>query len=135
MIVHCVTNRGSALPGPYLAPSLGLTPRTKFNLTPRKDYVVYGIDEVNERTYYFICDDQYLYYPMRIPAPLFQVTNIAPSHCWITKNQANGLRATGFREWATDASFFERLVDGGTEERAIFERYKKLIDKENNFTG
>ena len=91
MKIRCVANTGASLPEHYLDPSGGYTKDLKFGLTIGKEYVVYAFYERQGQVWYYIADDQYMYYPMQNPAPLFEVVDDRLSKYWRFKLWENGL--------------------------------------------
>ena len=80
--------------------------------------------------WYYICDDNYTYYPMQHPAPLFEVIDDRLSSYWRFKCYPNGLIRLAFEECLTDPYFYDKLTDQEEREVLIFDKIKQLIDNE-----
>ena len=130
MRIRCLATTGNHLPAAYLAAPLGLTNRTEFDLTVGKEYVVYAIDTIDDRTYFFICADSFTNYPMRVPAPLFETIDGTRSKHWKTVTRANGLQETAIDAWISDPYFHEKLVEGNAAAVALFASHKAAMDAE-----
>jgi hypothetical protein len=131
MKIRCVANTGASLPENYLDPRRGYTKELEFPLTIGKDYTVYAFSEMLGRVWYYICEDNYMYYPMRTPAPLFEVIDNRMSAYWRFKLYPNGLLEVAFEQWLVDQYFYDKLTDGEEAEGSIFEKVKELMDAEN----
>lgn len=130
MEVRASANTGAALPANYLRSDIGFSARTKFNLTVNKQYVVYAIDDYEGIVRYYICDDNYIYYPIGIPAPLFEIIDPTHSSHWKSQREPNGLLTLACKEWLSDPLFYEALVDGDVEAIEIFVQIKEQLDAE-----
>jgi len=128
MKVRCKATDARALPSDYITD--GLTRNAQFSLTIGKIYIVYAIDDFQSKQFYFIADDSFMYYPMRVPGPLFEVTDSSPSFFWSQNQFRNGLTVTGFPEWISSIAFYEDLVDGVPEAIETFAGYKSKLDRE-----
>src|SRR5579871_5531772 len=85
MKVICIARRGETLPEEYLDSRLPRTRETDFHLTVGKEYVVYAIGVSAEQVWYYVVDDDNLWFPIRKPAPLFKVVDDRVSHHWRVK--------------------------------------------------
>jgi hypothetical protein len=130
MIIRCIANTGASLPESYLNPGVYLTPKTQFNLTIGKEYIVYALRAYQENAWYYICDDNYTYYPMQNPAPLFEVVDDRVSKYWRLKLEPNGVLRIAFEEWFADPYFYDKLTDQEEAEVSIFEKVKERMDAE-----
>ncbi len=70
MKIRCIANTGASLPENYLDQKRGYTKELKLPLTIGQEYVVYAIYERQEQVWYYIADDNFMYYLMRNPAPI-----------------------------------------------------------------
>lgn len=131
MKIRCIANTGASLPESYLDPRRGYTKELEFPLTIGKDYTVYAFSERLGRVWYYICEDNYMYYPMRTPAPLFEVIDNRMSAYWRFKLYPNDLLEVAFEQWLVDQYFYDKLTDGEEAEGSIFEKVKELMDAEN----
>ncbi|MDY6806947.1 MAG: hypothetical protein SXA11_24495 [Cyanobacteriota bacterium] len=130
MKIRCIANTGASLPENYLDPKRGYTKELKLALTIDKEYVVYAIYEKLGQVWYYIADDNFMYYPMRNPAPLFEVVDKRVSKYWQFDLRSNGLLRVAFSQWFTDPYFYEKLIDQEPTEVDLFKRIKALIDLE-----
>ena len=113
-------------------------------LTVGKNYIVYAISFGSEGyPWVYIYDDIVesggLWHPRVYPLPLFKIQDNRLSKYWsfgfhetLFKNKVGKdlFSILAFDEWTTDRLFFEKLVDGDSEEVEVFQKYKGLIDKE-----
>lgn len=130
MRIRCIANTGTSLSKTYLDPAVGRTKETEFQLTIGKEYTVYALYQWQGSIWYYICDDQYTYYPQQNPAPLFEVIDNRLSSYWRFKLYPNGLLKLAFSEWLSDQYFYDKLTDGEEREVLIFEKLKELMDAE-----
>ena len=130
MKIRCLANIGLALPKNYLKPEFCYTPKIEFPLTIGQEYIVYALKEWQGNIWYYICDDNYTYYPIQHPAPLFEVIDDRLSSYWRFKCYPNGLIRLAFEEWLVETSFYDKLTDQEEREVLIFEKIKQLIDNE-----
>jgi hypothetical protein len=130
MRIRCIANTGASLPESYIDPAKGYKKETEFPLTVGKDYTVYALKEWQGSVWYYICDDNYMYYPMQNPAPLFEVIDNILSKYWRFKLYPNGLLKIAFEQWFSDTYFYDKLTNQEEEEVLIFEKVKELMDAE-----
>ncbi|MFB2833539.1 hypothetical protein [Floridanema evergladense] len=130
MKIRCIANTGDYLPENYLSPQQGYTKQLKFPLTIGKEYIVYAFSVKEGQIWYYICEDNYMYYPMRSPAPLFEVVDNRMSANWRLQLSANGLLEVAFEQWFSDPYFYDKLTDREEREILIFEKVKELMDTE-----
>ncbi len=100
MKVRCIGNRGSNLPPALLDPKSNRDENTLFALTIGKTYVVYGLTVYRSFLWYYLCDEEFTYFPIWNP------------------------------EWALDPYYYEHLSENRDEEVQIFTKYQKLMDEE-----
>jgi len=130
MKVRCIANTGASLPENYLDPSGGYTKKLKFGLTIGKEYVVYAFYEWEGQVWYYIADDDYMYYPMQNPAPLFEVVDDQLSKYWRFKLWENGLLEVAFPQWFSDLYFYDKLTDQEPAEVDLFKKIRAVMDRE-----
>lgn len=130
MKIRCLANIGLTLPKNYLKPEFCYTPKIEFPLTIGQEYIVDALKEWQGNIWYYICDDNYTYYPIQHPAPLFEVIDDRLSSYWRFKCYPNGLIRLAFEEWLVVTSFYDKLTDQEEREVLIFEKIKQLIDNE-----
>ena len=133
MIIQCKTNLFSDLPKDCLV-------ETKFNthetrLVVEKNYVVYAMILNSGYIWYFLEDEDKLYYPFAYPAPFFKVLNGNLSRYWIYsteigKDKNSSRTIWTYPEWANDPYFYNQLTDGKREALEVFKKYKELMDIE-----
>ena len=109
-------------------------PDGEVDLQIGKEYVIYGIEFRDNCPWFYICSENDDEYPKPFAADLFEITDKQPSTYWQLnfKSKENNKNQTQlvFREWAEDASYYERLVDSEESAMIIFEHYKKLMNAE-----
>ncbi|MDF0554534.1 hypothetical protein [Kamptonema sp. UHCC 0994] len=130
MKVRCIANTGEFLPDNYLDPARGYTRKIELPLTVGEQYIVYAMREWQGKVWYYICDNNYSYYPIQTPAPLFEVVDNRVSKYWRLMFDANGVLRIAFDQWFTDANFYDKLTDQEEAEVLIFEKVKELMDAE-----
>ncbi|MEA5511833.1 hypothetical protein VB715_18840 [Crocosphaera sp. UHCC 0190] len=130
MKIRCLAKTGLSLPETYLKPEFSYTKELEFPLTVGQEYIVYALKEWQGNIWYYICDDNYTYYPRQHPAPLFEVIDNHLSSYWRFKCYPNGLIRIAFEEWLTEPYFYDKLTDQEDAEVLIFETIKQLIDNE-----
>ena len=130
MKIRCIANTGAALPESYFLPHLCYQKETDFQVTVAKEYVVYALYEWEGKIWYYICDDNYTYYPIHKPAPLFEVLDDRVSKYWRFKLEPNGLLTIAFEQWFSEPYFYDKLTDQEEREVLIFENVKELMDAE-----
>ena len=130
MKIRCLANTGDFLPENYLDEQRGYKKQLKFPLTIGKEYTVYALAEKMGIVWYYIWDDNQMYYPMRHPAPLFEVVDNRLSKYWCFDLRENGFLRIAFKEWFADPYFYDKLTDQNEEEVLIWEKVKELMDGE-----
>jgi hypothetical protein len=137
MKVCCIANRGSALPAGLLNPeATNFKPETGFPLIVGKSYVVYAITFNEGFCWYYLCDEDFSYYPVWRPAPLFAIEDARVSNYWEFIYSPEGRCESessviiAYPEWARDPLYYDRLTDGVKQDVEVFKRYKSLMDKE-----
>jgi len=85
----------------------------------------------------YLCDENYpeFRFPKWYPFSFFEVVDSRLSKYWEIgqfdfSEKYGKVAIISFPEWARDATFYERLVDGDPEALKVFEKYKTLIDAE-----
>ena len=131
MIIRCIANTGEHLPENYIDPARGYTKKIQLPLTVGKEYVVYAIRAWQGIVWYYICDDNYSYYPIQTPAPLFEVVDSRVSKYWRVMPYPNGVLRIAFEQWFTDPYFYDKLTDQEEAEVEIFDKVKELMDAED----
>jgi hypothetical protein len=137
MRVKCIARTGADLPEDCLDPAAGFKREAEFALIIDKEYNVYALTLFLNYVWYYICDEDYVYYPVWNPSPLFEVADGRLSKYW----KYNFFRATSrwpknktifsFEEWAANPyQYYDNLTNEEEAEVAIFKRYKNLIDLE-----
>lgn len=106
------------------------------NLTMGRLYVVYAVAVHHPWLRYYVADDLYTRteYPFGYFAAFFKVVDRRPSRCWTLGHQGPDGRSPevllACDEWATDPTFYERLVDGLGHEQHVFRERKEFMDLE-----
>ena len=132
MKILCKVRTGESLPSSYF--ETGLEPsRHPFPLTIGKEYVVYALAVKERQIWYYISDDDELFYPVRYPAPLFDVVDQLLSKHWgyaFTPEHLDHFALFSFDEWISDPYFYDRLTDGNELDVLSFKTMKAMMDKE-----
>ncbi len=132
MIIRCIETNSLQLPEEYIARHKG----DNFFLKKEQIYDVYGIFIWNYRFYYLI-DDGVFSFPAMCPAPFFEIINRKLSKYWelyLKKGGSEPEIMFTFYEWGTNSMFYHNLVDGKEIEVNTFNKYKQLINSENDRT-
>jgi hypothetical protein len=136
MKVKCLGNRGSSLPKELLDPRSNCDENTRFALTIGKTYIVYGITVYRRYLWYYVCDDDFTYFPVWNPSPLFEIADHRVSKYWEVNYSREGRDESdvgiivAYPEWAQNPYYYGRLADNRDEEVAVFRKYQKMIDEE-----
>jgi hypothetical protein len=135
MIVECIANTGAALPSELVRPEMGLTRERSFALVVGKNYVVYGMTVFLGHLWYYLSDEDDLYYPVWKPSHLFRIVDGGMSQYWrlgmyTIDSSGATMPIIAFPEWATNPVFYDRLTDGDADAVSLFNKYKTLIDDE-----
>lgn len=140
MKVMCIKNLATDLPK-EINPDLVLgkadsSRERRFPLLIGKEYTVFGITIRMNCAWYYVCDEDFTYYPVWSPAALFEITDGRLSRYWRvgyhtwsgTGNQPYFI--ISFPEWVNDQYFYDKLTDREQKEIDVFEKYRKLIENE-----
>jgi hypothetical protein len=133
MKLLCIANRGEVLPQQYLDARIPRGPKTEFFITVGKEYVVYGVEFALNQIWFYIDDDQHHWYPIRKPAPLFQLIDSRLSKYWrigISEGKHGSVCWLFFDEFISDPYFYDRLTDRAAAEVEIFRERKRQMDAE-----
>lgn len=133
MRVKCVSNRASSLPAAYHDVRQGYGPDHVFPVTVGQDYVVFAMTTYLGGMWIYIADDQFSYYPVWRPTPLFEIVDGRISKTWRVGLQGpEGHRewVLAYREWAEDPLYYERLVNRDEMILRSFLFHKKLLEDE-----
>jgi hypothetical protein len=135
MKIECMSNSATTLSEELIRPELGLGRDRVFSLKVGKQYVVYGLTFNLGNVWYYICDEDYTYYPIWNPSPLFRIVDGRVSSFWRLGLYSVGssrlaMAIMSFEEWVNDPLFYDKLTDGDEIAVAVFRRYKQLLDVE-----
>jgi hypothetical protein len=135
MIVKCIAKFGKDLPSDCLLPDYDIDIKHEFPLILNNYYIVYGIRLFSNYIWYYLCDENYDYYPRLHPSPLFEVTDGQLSRYWIYsftrgENSSSTRTIWTYPEWIEIKYYYDLLTDGEEKEVKIFEKYKYLMDLE-----
>lgn len=134
MIVRCIANSGSALPEANIDPRRGYDESTEFPLTIDRAYTVFALTVFLGSAWYYVLDDDGNDWPTWAPSALFDVLDGAIPSSWIVgysrASVENQFPLISFPEWATDATFYERLVDGDPRAVEIFASRRQEIESD-----
>jgi hypothetical protein len=132
MKIKCIENRVICLPEEIIRNYS--TSYSEFSILKGGEYIVYGMTVYLGYIWYYVCDEDYSYYPIWNPSPLFEVVDGRLSRYW-TYSYKEGEYAVlrprwAFLEWTSDPDYYDRLTDGEDREVEIFKNYKELMDLE-----
>jgi hypothetical protein len=101
-----------------------------------KEYFVFAITIRLGHAWYYIADEDFVYYPILNPASLFEIVDGRVSSYWNVglhpeKHQSECF-IVAFPEWANDPYFYDKLTDRNPETVAVFEKYRRLMDDEQD---
>ncbi len=135
MKVKCIYNNGINLPKDIFVEGSGYTEASTFPLKIDKDYVVYAMTIKNGYVWYYLCNENFCYYPVWSPSPLFEIIDHKLSRYWVFsyKKGINYIKAFprwAYPEWAENPDYYDKLTDGDKKEVNIFKTYKELMDLE-----
>ncbi len=135
MKVECVSKVARDLPSELVRPELGLGKDRVFSLVVGKQYVVYGITCYLGHLWYYICDEDDLFYPVWKPSPLFKIVDSRLSSFWrigmyTVASREVGVPIIAFDEWVSDPLFYDKLTDVDKNAVSVFKKYKQLMDEE-----
>jgi hypothetical protein len=101
-----------------------------------KEYIVYGIEQINEFTYYLIVPpEEDSYYPHYYDVRLFQIVDHTLSMYWQVDCNNGKLRIL-FEDWIKTPNYMQYFIEGNVEEEDAFYKlnefiyYQRLIDEE-----
>ena len=104
------------------------------NLGVGREYTVYGVLFRDNMPWYYLCDEDYDEYPTPFASDFFEVVDDQLSKYWklsfIDLGEGQASTVLAFDEWASDRSFYERLIDGDDEAVSIFGKYRRLMEQE-----
>jgi hypothetical protein len=124
MIVRCIANTGASLPAANIDARRGYSESTEFPLTVGGDYPVLALTVFLGTAWYFVLDDDGNPWPTWSPSALFEIIDGSLPSSWMVGRvgaSADEHRIIiSFPEWATDPTFYERLVDGESEATHVF---------------
>lgn len=103
-----------------------------FGLEVGKEYEVFGIIFRDNVPWFYVCEEDSDDYPIPFSADLFDVViNDFPREWQLNYKSIDGIQKCEivFPEWARDAMFYEKLVEGASNEAEIFNKYKKNLEK------
>ena len=133
MIVRCARSSADELPTSLLQPGTGLDESTQFAVREGAIYAVFALTVHEGCIWYYLCDEEYAYYPVWYPSPLFELVSGEISRHWVYNlwtPREGGDPIMAFPEWANCRYYYDRLTDGEEPEVSIFQRYKDLIEQD-----
>ena len=109
-------------------------PGGEIGLAIGKEYTVYGILFRDNSPWYYLCEENHDSYPIPFAAEFFDVVDHKHSRYWYQlvakKWKDQTLKELVFKEWVSDKSYYERLVDGDAKAVELFKKYRVLMDAE-----
>ncbi|MGA8367821.1 MAG: hypothetical protein WB716_10945 [Candidatus Acidiferrales bacterium] len=133
MKVLCIANKGGALPKHYLDARVNMGAKTEFFVTVGKEYAVYGVEFARSQVWFYIDDDCHHWYPIRKPAPLFEVVDRRLSKYWriaASEGKHGSVAWLFFEEFISDKFFYDRLTNRQDTEVKIFKERRRQMDEE-----
>ncbi len=132
MLVRCVSNLPQSLPDSYRDKKHGYADDARLPLTVGKAYVVFAVTSYIGGFWFYVADEDFTYYPVWRPAPLFELIDGRLSRTWRAGLQGSSRKewVLAFDEWAADPLYYERLVNGDAEAIQIFERNRRVMEAE-----
>lgn len=120
------------LPPGYLDDRHGYRSDRVFSVTEGREYVVYAVTYFLGGPWIYIADDDFTYFPVWYPSPIFAIVDPRLSASWRAGLQGVGRHewVLTFREWADDPTYYERLVNHDDGVVSSFLRHKALLDEE-----
>ena len=91
-------------------------------------YVVYAISTL-AGSELFLCDDDRDRFPSPYPAAAFEIVDGRISGRWRVAHSKSGL-LLAFAAWASDDTFYERLIDDDPEAQSQFDAERSVMDLE-----
>jgi len=99
------------------------------------EYTVYAlILRPPHHVWYYVYDDNDVYFPILRPAPLFAIVDHRVSKYWefhFKDSPTTGWFLMAYPEWARDPfNYYDALSDQKQDAIDIFEKYRQLMDSE-----
>src|SRR5665213_1583362 len=133
--VKCTSNSPKDLPGDFPLERIWgkNTEDRRFSLLVGKEYSVYGVTITLGLVWYYIRDEEFVYYPVWTPSNLFEISDSSLPESWRVGIHDTGGHADvgfilSFPEWVADKYFYDKLTDRDDKEVRIFNYYRKLLD-------
>jgi hypothetical protein len=129
MRVRCVSCRGESLAASSLGKPWGLARDDEYPLEVGKEYAVYALAADSSGVWYFVMDEDDLWYPQRYAASLFELSDRRVSRHWrlcVSRDDGSALFAP--ERWAADKDFYNNLTDGREAEVAQFAQDRAAMD-------
>jgi hypothetical protein len=135
--VRCVSKSAKDLPKEIALNRIwgGDTTDRSFPLVVGKEYTVHGVTTTLGHVWYYVCDENFVYYPVWNPSSLFEISDSSLPQFWCIgfhTVQAHRVFILSFPEWVNDEYFYDKLTDGNPTEVQIFNRYKKILEDESH---
>lgn len=93
-------------------------------------YLVQAVEYQRENAFYYLQVGEFDEYPYPYAAECFVVLDSSLPNEWVASTsvelQVSKPIIISFREWANDATFFEKLIDGEPEQRSIYSRNRAV---------
>jgi hypothetical protein len=131
MRVRCESSRGEGLAASYLGGAWGLARDDEYPLEIGKEYAVYALASDACGAWYFVMDEDDLWYPQRYAASLFELIDGRVSRHWhLSPDCAHGSALLAPECWAGDAAFYGDLTDGKEPALSAFAQARAAMDAE-----
>jgi len=131
MRVRCVSSKGEALAASYLGGVRGLARDDEYPLEVGKEYAVYALATDGCGVWYFVMDEDDLWYPQRYAAPLFELSDGRVSRHWhLSLSDTAGASILAPECWAAEPTFYDNLTDGKEPALSAFAQARAAMDAE-----
>jgi hypothetical protein len=134
MKVRCRNNQNCTL-----SPQSGLysaDPNVTLDIDVGQEYIVYAVGSGQEDIYYYLCGENYTFFPHRYPSSLFDIIDGRPSSYWQCNVFVNPRSNTteimlALPEWATDSiAYYWNLTEHDEPAVQVWKKYKSLMEAE-----
>lgn len=136
MIVKCLRNLKEYLPNDCAIPPDRIVDKD-FSLSIGKNYVVYAITVYAEYIWYYLMDEENLWYPVMYPSPLFEVLDGRISKTWVYSfkkgiDQPSSRTFMSYSEWVHNPSHYDLLIGKDEKALGLFDNCKAFMDAEHS---
>lgn len=137
MKIKGICNKSAGLPSYLIGKGKMCKGNEVFALTIDREYLVYGMTVIDGIVWYYVCEDDFVYYPSLVPSPFFKVLDNRLSRHWkffihtqIRNEQFYYFNDWVFQEWGDNIEFHHLLIERDKQALEIFNTYKIKMDLE-----